>query len=115
MILTPVLLLPLLGGTACAVPQDPAPERAPYVAHLDGLTESSSETLRSALAAVPGVARVELDVESDRATLHAKDDAFVARVHVENVLDAHRLELADFHEPQWTKVMVYVVTAAGGG
>lgn len=118
MILTSVLLpsfLSLLGGTACAAPQELAPERAPYVAFLDGMKEAEADALRTALAGVPGVARVELDAENGRVALHAKDDSYVARVHVEKLLGSRGIELSVFDEPKWSKIMVYVVTTTGGG
>lgn len=109
MILSPLLLLPLLASPACA---EPAEERAPYVAHLEDAEASDRDGLRKSLASVQGVARVEID-EYGRIMLHAKEDSFVARAHVEKALGS--LELAVFDEPKWSKVMVYVVEAAGGG
>lgn len=110
--MTPLILLPLLGGPA---PVEAATEQAPYVAYLDGIKQAEASALQGELANVPGVERVEIELSSSRAKLYTEEDTFLARAQVAGVLDPRGIKLAAFNEPQWTKIQVYVVTATGGG
>ena len=116
------LLLLCLGVTGSAVviqnatsaTDDTPPE--PYIAVLKTFEESSVEPLTQALNKLPGVDEIEAFPGKRRALhINTKDGYYLSEAQVAAVVDTQGLALDRLDIPEWARLRLYVVEAAGGG
>jgi len=111
-----MIIASILGLLSLAGLQAPAaaPEQAPFVLVLDGLTAANAAAVQAELAKVPTVAKVTVDAASGKVALATGDGIQLDTDAAKAAAAQAGVTVKNVELPAWSTETVWVVTAKGG-